>query len=195
MPQALAGLRSEPPMSLPRPIAAMPVASATASPPLEPPAVRPGFQGLSVAPCRLLSVCTRSARSGRLVRAIGIAPAARMRCTVGASSGTIAPASAGTPQGVGRPAMSMFSFTVIGTPCSGPSAAPAATWRSAATAAARASSASRRTTALTRGLTASMRARWASITSTQDTSRRAISVASSRALCCQSACMGSAWVG
>ena len=61
-------------MSLPRPSADMPVASATASPPLEPDAVRAGFQGLRVRPCSELSVCMRSPISGRLVRPIAIAP-------------------------------------------------------------------------------------------------------------------------
>ena len=45
MPQQCAGLRSEPPMSLPRPSGLMPDAIADASPPLEPPAVRPGSTG------------------------------------------------------------------------------------------------------------------------------------------------------
>ena len=88
--------------------------------------MRPGCQGLRVSPWSELIVCTRSAMSGRLVRAIGIAPAARMRSTTGASFGTTACASAGTPQVVGRPAMSMFSFTVKGTPCKGPTLSPAA---------------------------------------------------------------------
>ena len=100
-------------------------------PPLEPPAVRPGCQGLRVRPCSELAVCMRSAMSGRLVRPIGIAPAARIRSTTGASAGTTAWASAGTPQVVGRPAMSIFSFTVNGTPCKGPSFSPAASSRSA----------------------------------------------------------------
>ena len=60
--------------------------------------------------------------SGRLVRPIAIAPAARIRSTTGASTGGIAPAKAGTPQVVGKPATSMFSLIVNGTPCSGPSA-------------------------------------------------------------------------
>ncbi len=42
MPQQCAGLRSDPPMSLPRPSGLMPEAIADASPPLDPPAVRPG---------------------------------------------------------------------------------------------------------------------------------------------------------
>ena len=75
------------------------------------------------------------------------------------------------------PATSMFSLTVTGTPCSGPREGPA----SAASAAARASSASTSTTAFRWPLTASMRSRCASITSREDTSRLAISSASSPA--------------
>ena len=50
MPQAYAGLRSEPPMSLPSPIGLMPEAMAAASPPDEPPAVNPWRHGLCVGP-------------------------------------------------------------------------------------------------------------------------------------------------
>src|SRR5882757_6497232 len=50
MPQKLAGLRSEPPMSEPWASQVMPVASATAAPPEEPAAERDRSQGLSVAP-------------------------------------------------------------------------------------------------------------------------------------------------
>lgn len=102
MPQALAGLRSEPPRSLPKPIGLIPVVSATASLPLEPPAVRCAFQGLRVMPYNELSVLTRSPMSGRLVRPMGIAPAARMRCTTSASSGTTAPASGRNPPSCGQ---------------------------------------------------------------------------------------------
>ena len=59
-----------------------------------------------------------------------------------------ASARAAIPLVVGVPARSMFSLTVIGTPCSGPIASPLARVRSAASAPARASVASTRTTAL-----------------------------------------------
>jgi hypothetical protein len=49
-PLATAGTRSDPPRSLPSASGAMPVATATASPPLDPPGVRVGSQGLRVAP-------------------------------------------------------------------------------------------------------------------------------------------------
>lgn len=167
----------------------MPVASATASPPLDPPQVRVGFQGLRVSPCRLLSVCQRSAMSGMLVRATGMAPAARMRSTTGASIGTTACVSGTTPQVVAWPVMSTLVLTVNGTPCSGPSGSPAATFASAAHAEARASSCSAWTTALTVGLTSSIRFRWASITSTQLTSLAAMCRARSRAGIFHRACM------
>ena len=121
IPQQCAGLRSEPPTSLPSPSGDMPEASADPSPPLEPPAVTPGSHGLRVSPRSEESVWIRSPRSGRFVRPIGIAPAARRRSTWGASIGETASASAGTPEVVGVPARSMFSLTVTGTPWSAPS--------------------------------------------------------------------------
>ena len=50
IPQQCAGLRSEPPTSLPSPSGLIPDASADASPPLEPPAVTFGSHGLRVSP-------------------------------------------------------------------------------------------------------------------------------------------------
>src|ERR1700732_3133969 len=63
-PQKLAGLRSEPPMSLPCASHAMPVASATAAPPEEPAADRDKSQGLRVAPNTSLKVLAPAANSG-----------------------------------------------------------------------------------------------------------------------------------
>jgi hypothetical protein len=63
----------------------MPAAMAAASPPLDAPGVRARSQGLRVAPNSPLSVCQRTARPGQFVRPIGIAPAARIRSTAGAS--------------------------------------------------------------------------------------------------------------
>ena len=116
MPQHVAGLRNEPPMSLPSPIGLMPEAIAEASPPEEPPAVRVGSHGLRVRPNSDESEWTRSAMSGQLVRPIGIAPALRMRSTTGESIGGSASANAGSPQLVEQPTWSMFCFTVHGTP-------------------------------------------------------------------------------
>ncbi len=49
-PQAWAGWRMEPPMSLPASSAVSPAASAAAAPPEEPPGVRARFHGLLVRP-------------------------------------------------------------------------------------------------------------------------------------------------
>ena len=49
-------------------------------------------------------MCTRSPKSGRLVLANGIAPAARMRSTIGASTDAMACSSAVTPWVVADPA-------------------------------------------------------------------------------------------
>src|SRR5579884_814746 len=79
--QKLAGLRSDPPMSLPSAIGSMPQASATAAPPLLPPHVFDTSQGFLVEPNTRLNVCEPAPNSGVLVLPIVIAPAAWMRST------------------------------------------------------------------------------------------------------------------
>ena len=64
MPQKLAGLRSDPPKSLPCASHAMPVASATAAPPDEPAADRASRHGLRVAPNTSLNVLAPAPNSG-----------------------------------------------------------------------------------------------------------------------------------
>src|SRR3981081_3189970 len=64
MPQKLAGLRSEPPISEPWASHALPVASATAAPPDEPAAERAVFHGFSVAPNTSLKVLAPAPNSG-----------------------------------------------------------------------------------------------------------------------------------
>ena len=81
-----AGLRSEPPMSEPSAIGIIPVASATAAPPLEPPHVFVRSYGLRVAPNTGLNVCEPAPNSGVFVLPIVTAPAARSRCTMSSSS-------------------------------------------------------------------------------------------------------------
>ncbi len=165
----------------------MPVATATASPPLVPPGVRCGSHGLTVSPNSWLTVCTPAiARSGMLVRPIGIAPAARSRRTGGASAFATQSRKYGTPCVVAEPATWMFSFTVKGTPASGPSRSPAARRRSVSRAACRAPSSSSRVTAFTRGLTAAIRSRCASTAWAADTSPDATSFASADASSAQS---------
>ena len=87
--QKLAGLRSEPPMSLPSAMGIMPQASATAAPPLEPPHVFERSYGLRVAPKTWLKVCEPAPNSGVLVLPMVMAPAPRSRSMISAStSGT-----------------------------------------------------------------------------------------------------------
>src|SRR5579863_1880325 len=65
-PQKLAGLRSEPPMSVPWASQAVPVASAAAAPPDEPAAERDKSHGLRVAPKTSLKVLAPAPNSGVL---------------------------------------------------------------------------------------------------------------------------------
>src|SRR5215813_14274703 len=66
-PQKAAGMRREPPVSEPWASGPMPVARATAAPPLEPPHVRAGFHGLRVGPNTALNVLPPAPNSGVLV--------------------------------------------------------------------------------------------------------------------------------
>ncbi len=79
--QNAAGLRSEPPKSLPSATGSIRDASAAAVPPLLPPALFVRSYGLRVAPYTSLNVCEPSPNSGVLVLPMKIAPAARIRAT------------------------------------------------------------------------------------------------------------------
>src|SRR5947207_12557874 len=85
-PQNEAGSRNEPPRSEPWASGPMPVASATAPPPVEPPQVSAGFQGLRVTPNTALKVLAPAPNSGVLVLPRTMAPAALSRSTTAASS-------------------------------------------------------------------------------------------------------------
>ena len=50
MPQQAAGMRIDPPLSVPSAASAMPATSAAAEPPLDPPGIRPGNAGLTASP-------------------------------------------------------------------------------------------------------------------------------------------------
>src|SRR5882724_7411154 len=97
MPHSAAGWRIEPPVSLPSDPAAMPAATATALPPLEPPAVRVGSQGLRIGPNALFSPDEPIANSSMLVLPTRTASAARSRATTVASNGGRQPFSAAEP--------------------------------------------------------------------------------------------------
>ncbi len=81
-----AGLRSEPPRSLPSASGTSPAASAAAAPPLLPPQVLARSYGLQVAPKTALKVCDPAPNSGVLVLPMTMAPAARRRSTSRASA-------------------------------------------------------------------------------------------------------------
>jgi hypothetical protein len=79
-------MRSEPPRSVPCASANIPEASPAAPPPVEPPALRAGSQGLRVRPKTGLKVLPPAANSGVFVFPTTSAPAARSRRTTSASS-------------------------------------------------------------------------------------------------------------
>src|ERR671937_1367725 len=86
MPQKPAGMRTEPPPSVPTDRGPMPSATAAALPPLEPPLVRWRSHGLRVTPNRGLSVTPFQPSSGVVVLPSSTAPCSRSRATLGASS-------------------------------------------------------------------------------------------------------------
>src|SRR5215470_6221668 len=86
IPVKAAGIRIDPAASVPRCNAPIPSAAATAAPPLEPPGVVVGFQGLRVGPVSGLSVSAFQPNSGVVVLPTKTAPCSRNRATEGASS-------------------------------------------------------------------------------------------------------------
>src|SRR5215467_9133967 len=82
IPQKEAGIRTDPPMSVPSARLTHPVATATAEPPDEPPEVRIGSRGLRVIPQSGLEVKLECANSGVVVLPIMIAPALISRSTM-----------------------------------------------------------------------------------------------------------------
>src|SRR5271154_6571552 len=123
-PQHDDGQRIDPTPSVPIASGATPAASAALAPPLDPPGVCSRLQGLRVTPKAGLSVNTLWANSGRLVLPMMIAPAALARATTAASSAAMLSMNAAEPFVQRTPATATLSLTVIGTPCSGPSAPP-----------------------------------------------------------------------
>src|SRR5207244_1925941 len=115
-----AGMRTEPPPSVPTDSAPIPDATAAPLPPLDPPGVRPGSHGLRVMPVIGLSVTPFQANSGVVVLPISTAPLSRNRATHGAStdhswSGSIVR----EPRSVGQPRVSSVSLIEVGTPSTG----------------------------------------------------------------------------
>src|SRR6267143_2921364 len=99
----LPGLRSEPPRSLPSAHGSIPVATAAAAPPLDPPALLGWSYGFTVVPYTLLYVCEPIPNAGTLVLPIGMTPACRNRSTSSVSSAGISLAKSGEPRVNGNP--------------------------------------------------------------------------------------------
>ena len=156
MPQAAAGMRIEPPVSVPMVASAMPAATLAADPPLDPPGDRDGSCGLRAGPNAESSFVVPNANSCRLVLPTNTAPAWRRCATVGASRSATWPSRTRDAAVVGTPRTSIRSLIEIGTPCSGPRSMPAASSRSASRAWRRASSAITVMNAFSRGLSASI---------------------------------------
>ena len=122
-----AGIRTEPPPSVPIDQVPMPSPTAVADPPLEPPEVRPAPHGLPVTPCRMESVTPFQANSGVVVLPRKTVPASRSRAVAGPSSFQSASASMRLlPRTVGQPFVRNMSLIDTGTPSAGPSGSPAA---------------------------------------------------------------------
>ena len=80
-PVKAAGSRVDPPASVAVARGTMPAATAEEEPPLLPPGVFCGFQGLRVTPHALVKVAESMPNSDAAVFPIGMAPAARNLCT------------------------------------------------------------------------------------------------------------------
>ena len=153
-------------MSLPSAVATIRQASATAAPPLDPPALRSSPHGLRVTPYTSLNVCEPAPNSGVFVLPTATAPAAFMRADEQAVGRR---AVAGEQRrAVRRREVGRLVEVLVGRDEPGERAGVVAArrWRRRPPRARRRpTSGSRATMALTAGLTASMRARWASSSS------------------------------
>src|SRR3954454_19864726 len=85
IPQNEAGIRLDPPKSVPCASGTIPLATAAAEPPDEPPGLRPCCQGLCVGPNKALLVVAPQANSGVFVLPTTRAPACLSRFTTSAS--------------------------------------------------------------------------------------------------------------
>jgi hypothetical protein len=171
-PQKPDGMRMEPPPSVPSASGTMPVPSAAALPPLEPPAVLDVSHGLRVTPSSGESVTPFQPNSGVVVLPGSTAPWRRSAATAGASaSHALSGLTVRDPRSVGQPRVSRTSFTATGTPSRAPCGSPRAQRASDAAASVRARSASTRRKAFTAGSWRSIAASDASSASTGDSVR------------------------
>ena len=116
-------MRIEPPLSVACVAGKIPLATAAAAPPLEPPALCSVFQGLRVGPLNAGSVDTFMPNSGALVRPAITKPALRRRVTSSASKSNTLSAKKRLPWVSGMPLTGACrSLMKYGTPANGPSA-------------------------------------------------------------------------
>ena len=172
MPEKPAGMRIDPPPSVPMASIPMPAAREAAAPPDEPPGVLVRSHGLRVMPVSGESVTPFQPNSGVVVLPMMTVPASRRRATQGASSfQSCWGSTVSEPRSVGQPRVRMMSLMVVGTPSMGLFGSPLRQRFSEALAAFRAWSASTRQKALSLSPADSMRLRTALATSTGETLR------------------------
>ena len=123
IPQQAAGIRTEPPVSVPRAASASPRAIATAEPLDDPPGTRRGSVGFSGVPSHGFTPLADQHSSVRLVLPTIRAPDRRAAATTGASwaAGPACSATTWQPAVVGRPSTSMQSLTASRGPSPGAS--------------------------------------------------------------------------
>ena len=173
VPVKAAGMRIDPPPSVPVASGPSPAAMAATAPPEDPPGVFDRFQGLRVMPDSGLSVDPRQPNSGVAVLPSNTAPASRSRAVEGASTSQLCSGSTVfEPRSVGQPRVSSRSLIETGTPSSGPTGAPRCQRSSERRASRSADSWSSSTKALRCGLRRSMRSSVARVTSSGDSCLR-----------------------
>src|SRR2546421_108254 len=133
-PQQAAGMRIEPPESVPRAASTSPVASAAAEPPDDPPAIRPGATGFGTVPKCGFSDVTPYANSCRFVLPTFAYPLDSARRTDSAVVDGTCSANTAEPYVVVSPAVSSRSLTASRMPAGGSAGIArkipsAATWR------------------------------------------------------------------
>src|ERR1700761_4187118 len=123
IPQQAAGIRTEPPVSVPRATSASPAATATAEPLDDPPGSRPGSSGFTGVPDHAFTPLADQHSSVTLVLPTIRAPARRAAATTGpsATAGLACSATTWHPAVVGRPSTSMQSLTASRGPSPGTS--------------------------------------------------------------------------
>ena len=123
-PLKAAGIRMEPPRSVPMPTGANPAATAAALPPLDPPGVTLRSHGLRVCPNSKFEVLMSAANSGVFDLPRMTAPASTSLSTRTASDSGTKSGESLDPKVVRNPPVSMLSFTTTGTPSSGRAGSP-----------------------------------------------------------------------